>query len=264
MRPILLTITLVAILASADARAEASASAPDKAPTGAGAKVDPKHDVRMLENELRFRGHPDLLFRSYGVDAFRRKEYEYALKVFKRAAWYADKPSQGMIAEMYATGRGVAPDMALAYAWMDLAAERGYRDFVLHRERYWERMDEATPARAVQVGQEIYAEYGDDVAKPRFATELRRESKEMVGSRTGFANNVKITIPSLFGEQTFEASDLDKIDFWDAEAYWKLQDRMWKNPNPKVRVSGLEEVVTTPQAAKPGSGTAEPSAPPAP
>jgi len=251
-------LTLAAIVpAHADtARAPATPSAASEAP----AKVDPKLDVRLLENELR-RGHLDLLFRAYGMEAYRRGDYAYALNVFKRAAHYADKPSQGMIAEMYATGRGVEADMALAYAWMDLAAERGYRDFVLHRERYWARMDEATRARAIEVGQQLYADYGDDVAKPRFATQLRRESKKIVGSRTGFANNVQITIPSVFGDQTFAASDLQKLNFWDPEAYWKLQDRMWKNPNQKIRVSDLQEVVTQPQGTPPAKATEATPAP---
>lgn len=228
--------------------AAGSAFAADAPPPG---KTDGKRDPRLMENDLRFRGHPDLEYRTYGVEAYRAKDYERALVLFRRAARFGDKPSQGMIAELYANGRGVAPDMALAYAWMDLAAERGYRDFVLHRERYWARMDEATRARAVEAGRPLYAEYGDEVAKPRFALQLRRESKEVVGSRTGFSNNVRITIPSIYGDQEFNASDLDGADFWDPDKYWTLQDRMWKNPRGQVRTSDLQDVTTVkPDAQK--------------
>lgn len=240
--PSTLALLLLPLLFVAGVSAAESAAPP---------KVDGKLDPRLLENQLRFRGHPDLEYRAYGMDAYRAKDYERALVLFKRAARFGDKPSQGMIAEMYAAGRGVEADPALAYAWMDLAAERGYVDFVLHRERYWAKLDDSARARAVEAGQPLYAEYGDDVAKPRFAVQLRRESKDVVGSRTGFGNNVRITIPSAFGDQTFNASDLDGQDFWDPDKYWTLQDRMWKNPRGQVRTSDLQDVTTVkPDAEK--------------
>ena len=200
-------------------------------------------DARSLEYELMLRGHPDLEYRKYGMDAYTRKNYDYAMTLFRRAAHFGDKPSQGMIAEMYAQGEGVERDMALAYAWMDLASERGYKDFVIRRERYWARMDEATRARALEEGKAIYAEYGDAVAKPRFANQLRRESKNIAGSRTGFAGNVKITIPSSLGQQTIDGTTFKSFSYWDPDAYWKLQDRLWKNPNPTAKASDLQEVV---------------------
>jgi hypothetical protein len=71
------------------------------------------------------------------------------------------------------------------------------------------------------------------VAKPRFAAVLRRESKNIVGSRTGFAGNVTITIPSIHGDQAFAASGLKKLNFWDADAYWTLHDRMLRTPTAR-------------------------------
>lgn len=231
---------LLALLPAAFATPDVAASTADKAARDA-AKTDARVDPRLLENALALRGHPDLEYRGYGMDAYRREDYERALVLFRRAARFGDKPSQGVIAEMYASGRGVARDPVLAYVWMDLAAERGYRDFIRHRERYWERLDEASRARAVEVGQALYAEYGDDVAKPRFAAQLKRESKLIVGSRTGFASNVKVTIPSIFGDQSFDAAQMGR-DFWNADAYWKLQDRLWKNPGGRVTTSDLQDV----------------------
>lgn len=200
-------------------------------------------DARSLEYELLLRGHPDLEYRLYGMNAYKRKDHAYAMTLFRRAAYFGDKPAQGMIAEMYAHGEGVERDMALAYAWMDLASERGYKDFVIRRERYWARMDEATRQRALQEGKAIYAEYGDAVAKPRFALQLRRESRQIVGSRTGFAGNAQITIPSSLGQQTIDGTTYKSASYWDPDAYWKLQDALWKNPNPTVEASDLQEVV---------------------
>ena len=100
-----------------------------------------------------------------------------------RAARYADKPAQAMLAELYWTGRGVAPNRALAYAWMDLAAERGYVFFVAHREKYWQALSEAERDQALVLGRALYAEYGDDVAKPRLEKVLKRSGRTATGSR---------------------------------------------------------------------------------
>lgn len=245
------TATLALVLA-------ATFSMPGGDALAAGKAERKEKDPRSLEFELAMRGHPDLQFRQYGVEAYRKGQYDNAMTLFKRAAHWGDKPSQAMIAELYRYGRGVPVDMALAYAWMDLAAERGYRDFVLHRERYWAAMDAAARERAVREGAAIYAKFGDDVAKPRFAAQLKRASKQGVGSRTGFGTNAKVVLPSAYGDQVIDGSTLRSLSYWDPEAYWKLQDRLWKNPGQKVRASDLQEVVTQPRgaAAPAPSGTA--------
>src|SRR5690606_25562983 len=121
--------------------------------------------------------HPDLRWRREGIQAYEDGDHDAALSFFQRAARYADKPSQAMVAGMYSAGNGTAVDRTIAYAWMDLAAERLYPDFVVFRERYWNGLDEAERAAAVLRGQAIYAEYGDAVAKPRLETVLRRERR---------------------------------------------------------------------------------------
>ena len=91
--------------------------------------------------------HPDIHYRTKGMQAIDAGRPADALRYFMRAAFYADKPSQAMIAEMLWNGEGQAKDPALAYAWMDLAAERKYTLFVQQRERYWKAMDDAARAR---------------------------------------------------------------------------------------------------------------------
>jgi hypothetical protein len=54
----------------------------------------------------------------------------------------------------------------MAYIWMDLAAERMYHDFLVLREHYWARLDPLQQAQAIERGQQVYADYGDRVAKP--------------------------------------------------------------------------------------------------
>jgi hypothetical protein len=211
-------------------------------PSLAATKVDPAEDPRAVSAGF-LNYHPDLQYRGFGTDAYAKKDFERAHVLFRRAAFFADKPSQAMIGEMYSRGEGVPRDMALAYVWMDLAAERGYVDFIRLREHYWTQMDEAMRERAVTEGQALYAKFGDAAAKPRFATQLRRGSKEIVGSRTGFAGNVKINIPGPSGEETIDGTKFKDISYWDADQYWKMQDRVWRNPSGARIIVGDAEVV---------------------
>ena len=211
-------------------------------PAAWAAKADPADDPRAISAGF-LNYHPDLQYRGYGIEAYAKKDFARAMTLFRRAAYFGDKPSQAMIAEMYDRGEGVEQDKALAYAWMDLAAERAYVDFLGLRERYWAALDEAGRARAVSEGERLYAMFGDAAAKPRFATQLRRGSKEIVGSRTGFAGNVKINIPGPAGEETIDGTKFKDISYWDADKYWAMQDRIWRNPKGlRVNVGDVEVV----------------------
>ncbi|MCM2995842.1 hypothetical protein M3581_22710, partial [Stenotrophomonas maltophilia] len=48
-----------------------------------------------------------------------------------------------------------------------------YHDFLVLREHYWARLDPLQQAQAIERGQQVYADYGDRVAKPPW-TGLRR------------------------------------------------------------------------------------------
>lgn len=230
----LLACALAAAIAVAGA-SPASAAGP--------AKPDPANDP-MLMTAGFLTHHPDIKYRLLGLDAYRRKEFEDALRFFRRASFYADKPSQGMIAEMYWKGEGAPRDPALAYAWMDLAAERGYRGFVGLRERYWLALTPEQRDRAIAAGTDVYARFGDDAAKPRYEFQLRTGRREMTGSRTGFNRGVQIEIPGPEGGQAIDGSKFYDERYWDAKKYWAWQDRIWMRPRiGRVTASGLEEVV---------------------
>lgn len=200
---------------------------------------DPTADPDMIAAGF-LTAHPDLRYRLAGIEALDDAPQD-AFGYFQRAAYYADKPSQGMVAEMYWEGRGVARDRALGYAWMDLAAERGYRTFVVHRERYWESLDEADRARAVAAGQGVYARYGDTVAQPRMDAVLRRARRQVTGSRTGMAGNLKIVIPGSLGNQTIDASRFYDPTYWDPDRYRQWHDATWMAPRRgRVTVGDVE------------------------
>src|SRR5690606_24235393 len=94
---------------------------------GGGVKLD--IDPNML-TEGFLGAHPDLRWQRDGMRSYERGDYEIALAQFKRSALHAGKFAQAMIATMYWDGIGVERDRPLAYAWMDIAAERMYPDLV--------------------------------------------------------------------------------------------------------------------------------------
>lgn len=189
--------------------------------------------------------HPDLRWRREGLHAYANRRYDEAMQYFLRAAKYADKPAQAMIAEMYWKGIGVSQDRMLGYAWMDLAAERFYSSFVIKREEYWGALNETERRDAIVRGQPLLIEYGDDVAKVRMAKVLRKQ-RSVTGSRVGFVGNLEIiplTGPNADNGMTIRADEYYAPKYWRADKYFEWQDEMWKAPparSGKVEVGELE------------------------
>lgn len=195
--------------------------------------------------------HPDLRWRREGLHDYANGRHGQAMTHFLQAARYADKASQAMVAEMHWQGIGVPQDRALGYAWMDLAAERRYPNFLILRESYWDQLDESTRAEAIERGQAVYAEYGDEVAKPRLEKVLRREKRKLTGSRTGFLGNITIipnTGPLAGTGMSIPGERFYAKEYWEPERYWALQDTIWKSP-PRGEVH-VGDLVPGTEAAK--------------
>lgn len=193
--------------------------------------------------------HPDLYGQIMGFRAFQKGDYVKAMRLFERAAYHGDKASQAMIADMYWGGLGVERDRALGYAWMDLAAERLYPQFVAFRERYWQTMDEETRRDAIERGQAIYARYRDSVAKPRLNRILRRGRGKQVGTRTGSRTTgawLELRAPALNGAQIVHVTEYYAEKYWEPEKYWELHDQHWRTPRSGRALVGEPEQVRTP------------------
>ena len=110
--------------------------------TGAASAVNPLDvdDQLIVYSRTFLNAHPDLKYRALGMENYAKGRFPEALHYFRLGAYYADKPSQGMVAEMLWKGEGAAVDRPLAYAWMDLAAERLYNDLIIQREKFWAEM----------------------------------------------------------------------------------------------------------------------------
>ncbi len=217
--------------------------------------------------------HPDMASRKEAMEAYGRGDYKVALGLFRRASRFADKGSQAMLAEMYWKGQGVAQDRAMAYAFSDLAAERGYRALLAIRESYWQQLDAAEQARAIADGQAVYAEYGDDVAKPRMAAQLRRGLDQATGSRLGYISFLSVASPknknragdingAVISPQDLIGSSVAgdayyAPKYWHPQMYFAAVDAAWNKPHQGTVVVGPLRQVKSSDAA-PANGAAPP------
>ena len=194
-------------------------------------------------------GHPDLRFRNDGLNSYSRKEFTKAFEQFKRAAYYADKPSQAVVGEMYWDGVGVEQDRVKGLIWMDLAAERGYDFFSKKRDYYWNSLSEQERNRALVQGRSVHDEYADQAAEPRLAAALRRERSKMTGSRVGsLTSSVQIIVP---GYGSIDSTRFDDPQFWDPKQYRAWQDTDWTDL--KVGQVTVGEVETVQDSGKDGT-----------
>ena len=124
---------------------------------------------------------------------------------------------------------------------MDLAAERGYELLIVKREAYWKSLTAGEQRDAVDRGQDVYAEYGDDAALPRLDRRLRLDRKEQTGTRTGasagsttYLNTSGVDMVVTFIARIRGQSIRpilrggEEVDFWQKK-YWQLDDYLaWK------------------------------------
>lgn len=204
----------------------------------------PRTDAFIEQSQSFLDGHPDLKYRTLAFKSYKKGDFKQAMEHFLRAAYYADKPSQAMIGEMYWKGEGVPADKATAYAWIDLAAERQFVNLLAVRERYWNGLNADEQAKAIELGQGVYAKYGDQVAKKRLDAKLRTVRKNVTGSRTGSAGSLSIQLAGPDGEPvTVDGSQFYDEQYWKADKYWAWQDQTWNTMSRgKVNTSDLKPV----------------------
>lgn len=184
--------------------------------------------------------HPNELWRMYALEAVHLGRTSAAAEYFERAALYADKFSQHRLSLLYWNGAGVDRDRAKAYAWADLAAERGFRDLLIIRETMWSELSSSERAAVSAVGPEMFARYGDAVAKPRLEKRLKYGLVHATGSRTGFEIDRIVIIEK-------PGADFIRGKFWDRERwvpgeYWKGVDAAFSGTvvvEPLIRESEL-------------------------
>ena len=104
------------------------------------------------------------------------------MKYFLIGARYADKLSQLSIGLMYLNGQDVQQDPAQAFAWIAIAAERKYPEFLATRDRVWSQLDAAQREQAKTLVNQLYATCGDTFAKPRMTRAMRWALADATGN----------------------------------------------------------------------------------
>ena len=201
-------------------------------------------DQKVLSTRTFLNAHPDLKHRTEGWVAYEAGDHAQAMQEFKRAALYADKLSQAMVAELLWKGLGVVADRAAAYAWSDIAAERGYPTFVRLREQYWSQLDETDRRRALEVGAALLAEYSDAVARPRMAEFLRKAVRKDRFSSVSLRPPKEIRVPGPTGSMIrIPSHRFYAKHYWDPVQYEAWQDSLWMPPKEgQVDVGDVQQV----------------------
>lgn len=254
----------------------------DEDRTAAGADVvtvsprEYERTVAKLGRVNPVRGYSDIMGFSQGLAAHARGHYANAMKFFLIGARYADKPSQLSIGLMYLNGEGVARDPATAWAWMDLAAERDYPDFVTTRDRVAAQLTPEQRERADRIRTDLAAEYGDAVAKRRVAGELGSVRLNTTGSRTGY-DDLSVRSASstasngggncmgiggivigniVIGESGCGQAvrGLNDVNPTDPKAYFALRDAQWKGTATVGPLQPLDQTPPAEPAKPPPSG----------
>ncbi|MFT3790649.1 MAG: hypothetical protein QM741_06145 [Rudaea sp.] len=188
--------------------------------------------------------HPDSRYRISGLKRYKARNFAEAFEDFHKAARYADKLSQASIAMMLWDGIGVRQNRTEAYAWMDLAAERGYRQFVVLQKYYWQNLNEKERNTALQVSKEVFENYGDTVAKPRLESELKKvmpaTGTRLKGAAAGAGNSVRIHLkgPTTdITEYSVDSAEYYSPHYWDPKEYWSWVDTQYqKDLRPDVTI----------------------------
>ena len=207
-----------------------------------------RHNLAAMDRSSTW-GHPDQMGEFAGMRYYAAGNYAKAMRWFLEGARYADKLSQLSIGLMYLNGEGVEQDPVTAYAWVAVAAERNYPQFVATRDAIWAKLDDAQRERARAAYDTLYASYGDPAAKPRMVHELRMARLDTMGFY--FGADVKTVGaggpapacagPTIEGVPVIGCSSRDfYADWrWKPDRYFKTRDALWTGT---VSVGAAEQV----------------------
>jgi len=245
----------VALCAQAHPPAAASAVTPEREAVRVDTDAEALANFDMLY--ARSADHPNERYRLYGQKAAATGNWGDAARDFRLASRYADKYSQHRLSLMYWHGVGVAEDRVEGYIWADLAAERGYPQFLAIREKMWAELTPAQQAAVAKRGPARYDEFGDPAAKKRFSAALGQGRMNVTGSHTGFVGFLGVSTPDqLQGTlgnvvDGLEIAKIHSPERSDPERYWQREDFVWKHAIVKIGEIEVTAPVAPPPADAP-------------
>ncbi len=130
-------------------------------------------------------------------DGFPKDAYDK----FRRAAKLGNKEAQKNIGLMYIQGLGVEKNWPMAYCWLKLASTSGDNKYMAARDEVYNSLRPDEKEQAIQDCQLIEDEFGDLEALKRRERWIRRQKREVTGSRLGNVGALRIQISDATGYQ---------------------------------------------------------------
>jgi hypothetical protein len=168
------------------------------------------------------------------MEAHAEGDVASAIRDFERAARYADKPSQFALGVIYLKGEGVPRDRALAFAWLDVAAERDYPEVVEQRDLLWAQMTDGERAAGELLSSRLFKRYGDAKAKPRHRSKTMAALQHSLGKSKSVRDDVIVTDLMNCSAGVVDlrrGNPCAEREFFahrfDPERYWAVQDANW-------------------------------------
>jgi len=169
--------------------------------------------------------HPSFPHMIEGLRSYRNGEFKRAFGRFRLASNWANKHAQAWIGWMYTLGQGVEKDVPRAYAWLKLAAERGYPTFVEDVQALSEAMTDQEIAHGELIlRQELMPKLGDEARVRRTSMEMWREKMKVSGSRVGYTGNLQVVDHSDIG--TFYGGAFYAEDRWNLKRVIQFENRL--------------------------------------
>ncbi|MEM9302154.1 MAG: hypothetical protein AAGE01_08595 [Pseudomonadota bacterium] len=124
-----------------------------------------------------------------------------AFDKFKRAARLGNKEAQKNLGLMYIKGMGVEKSWPRAHAWLRMAASRGDAQYRAAKDEVWGALRDDEKEMAEAYYQELREEYGDAAALERRERWVRRQKREVTGSRLGTIGALRVQVADATGYQ---------------------------------------------------------------
>ena len=131
--------------------------------------------------------------------ALKKGHEKDAAEKFMRAAEWGNKDAQKTLGLMYVKGMGVGKDWAMGYAWLDLASSLGNAAIISTRDQIYASMNDEEKSLVKGYTDELNENYGDKLALERREEWVRKQKRQMTGSRTGNAGGVRVSVADATG-----------------------------------------------------------------
>lgn len=164
-----------------------------------------------------------------GNVAYAESRYADALKRFRESARWADKLSQYNLGVMHYLGQGTEADLATAWAWFELSAERDYPQMVKAAQGAWAALDDAGRERATAILETLRPEFGDEAALERTVKHMERERLDVTGSRMGFVGAMRVRTRRMPEGMDVDGEDFYAEERWDYETIVDLEGKVLRN-----------------------------------